>query len=46
LLIVDLLKAEPLDPIAAGISCASTLVVGALLAALSVWLYRREKVLG
>jgi sodium transport system permease protein len=46
LLIVDLLKAEPLDPIAAGLSCASTLVVGALLAGLAVWLYRREKVLG
>ena len=46
LLLVSLLKNEPLNWLHVGVSVTSTLVVGALLTLLCARLYRREGLLG
>ncbi len=46
LLLVDMVKNEPLDPVHIAISVASTLVIGVLLTWLCARLYRREALLG
>lgn len=46
LLLVDMVKNEPLDPVHITISVASTLVIGVLLTWLCARLYRREALLG
>ena len=46
LLLVDMVKNEPLDPLHVAISIASTLAIGVLLTWLCARLYRREGLLG
>ncbi|MDJ0939420.1 MAG: ABC transporter permease [Woeseiaceae bacterium] len=46
LLLVDMVKNEPLDPLHVGISVTSTLIIGGLLTWLCARLYRREGLLG
>lgn len=46
LLLVDMVKNEPLDPVHVAISVSSTLLIGVLLAAICARLYRREGLLG
>ena len=45
-LITELIKGEALRPLFVALSMASTLLLGAALAYLTVWLYRRERILG
>ncbi|MGE5625515.1 MAG: ABC transporter permease [Bacillota bacterium] len=45
-LVTALIKGEPLKPLYVALSVGSTLAFGALLTALAVWLYRRERILG
>ena len=45
-LITSLIKGEALKPLFVTLSVSSTLVLGAGLAGLTVWLYRREQILG
>lgn len=45
-LLTTLIKGEPLKGLFVAVSAASSLLLGALLAALAVWLYRRERILG
>jgi sodium transport system permease protein len=45
-LITNLIKGEPLQPLFVALSVGSTLVAGAGLSALAVWLYKRERILG
>jgi sodium transport system permease protein len=46
LLLVDMVKNEPLDPLHVAISVVSTLLIGVLMAAICARLYRREGLLG
>jgi sodium transport system permease protein len=46
LLLVDMVKNEPLDPVHVAISVVSTLLIGVLMAAICARLYRREGLLG
>ena len=46
LLVTTLIKDQPLSPLFVALSIGSTLVFGALLAALAIRLYRREAILG
>jgi sodium transport system permease protein len=45
-LITNLIKGEPLQPLFVALSVGSTLVAGSGLSALAVWLYKRERILG
>ena len=45
-LITELIKGEPLQPMFVALSVLSTMAVGGALAALAVWLYQRERILG
>jgi len=45
-LITELIKGEPLQPLFVALSMVSTLVIGGALSALAVWLYKRERILG
>ena len=45
-LITELIKGEPLQPLFVALSMLSTLVIGGALSALAVWLYKRERILG
>lgn len=46
LLIIKIVRDEPIDPLMLAISATSTLAVAALLAAVSIQLYKRESILG
>ncbi|HEY3644397.1 MAG TPA: ABC transporter permease [Gammaproteobacteria bacterium] len=45
-LITELIKGEPLQPLFVALSVGSTLIAGGALTALAVWLYKRERILG
>ena len=45
-LITALIKGEPLKPLFVALSVGSTLLIGAALSSLAVWLYKRERILG
>jgi sodium transport system permease protein len=45
-LVTELIKGEPLKPLFVSLSVLSTLMCGAGLSGLAVWLYRREQILG
>jgi hypothetical protein len=46
LILVDMVKNEPIDPLHIAISVASTLLIGAALTFICARLYRREGLLG
>ncbi len=45
-LVTELIKGEPLKPLFVALSVGSTLLIGAALSSLAVWLYKREQILG